>query len=296
MNAAAAGAVVMALALVPMAGVADAAQQEVSIQFEAFAPSQLDILSGETVQWTNVSERTHTVTSDTGLFDSGEVPGGARFTLRPDAVGSYAYHCTIHPTMHGEIDVRRVILGPLPAAPVPVGAPIELTGRSADPTQPVVIERSLDGVRFSAIAMALPAADGTWRTTVDARVTADYRAASASGVSQTRRLLVSTRRIRIVPTRRGVHVVVTPSSPGARLLVESYLRERFGWWPVARTRADFVSEADVRISRPARVRVILVDRDGWTPLATSRILSLRRPRSSARAPTAQQRPLAAAPR
>ena len=80
---------------------------------------------------------------------------------------------------------------------------------------------------------------------------------------------MSSRRVRISRTRQGVHVIVTPSAPYSRILVETYLRERFGWWPVARTRLDYVSEAEVRVPRPARVRVILVDRDGWTPLATS---------------------------
>ena len=269
MSARASGALVAALALTSAAGVADAAQQEVSVQFSAFSPSQLDVLPGETVQWTNVSQRTHTVTSDTGLFDSGELPGGTRFAFPFSSVGTYTYHCTIHPSIRGEVDVRRVILGPLPTAALPIGAPVEFTGRTADPTQPVSIQRSLDGSSFSAIATAVPAPDGTWRTTVAARATGDYRAASAGGVSETRRLLVSSRRVRISRTRQGVHVIVTPSAPYSRILVETYLRERFGWWPVARTHLDYVSEAEVRVPRPARVRVILVDRDGWTPLATS---------------------------
>jgi hypothetical protein len=37
-----------------------------------------------------------------------------------------------------------------------------------------------------------------------------------------------------------------------------------------------VSEAELRVPRGARVRVVLVDRDGWTPIATSRSVVLRR--------------------
>jgi hypothetical protein len=66
-------------------------------------------------------------------------------------------------------------------------------------------------------------------------------------------------------------VTVTPSAPYAPFLVERRLRERFGWWPVARGTLDYVSQARVSVRRrPAVVRVVLVDRDGWTPLATSR--------------------------
>lgn len=260
----------LAVALVLVqAAVAEATQQEVSVQFSAYAPSQLDVLPGETVQWTNISQRTHTVTSDTGLFDSGELLGDARFTFPFSSVGTYAYHCTIHPSIRGEVDVRRVILGSLPTAVLSVGTRVELTGRTADPTQPVYLQRSLDGSAFSTISSAAPAPDGTWRATVNAAETRYYRATSGTDVSQTRRLLVSTRRVHIRKTRQGVRVTVTPSAPFSRILVEAYLRERFGWWPVVRTRLDYVSEADIRVPRPAKVRVVLVDKDGWTPLATS---------------------------
>ena len=68
---------------------------------------------------------------------------------------------------------------------------------------------------------------------------------------------------------------VVPSAPYAPFLLEVYLRERFGWWPVARGTLDYVSEARVRLRGPARVRVVLVDKDGWTPLATSAVVRLR---------------------
>ena len=61
--------------------------QEVSIEFSDYRPSQLDVLPGETVLWTNVSTRTHTVTSDTGLFDSSDLPGGSHFTFQFNEVG-----------------------------------------------------------------------------------------------------------------------------------------------------------------------------------------------------------------
>ena len=68
-------------------------------------------------------------------------------------------------------------------------------------------------------------------------------------------MLVSVRKVEIHPTRAGVAVTVTPSKPYGPLLVEDYLRERFGWWPVARARLDYVSEADsaCAVARPAFV-------------------------------------------
>ena len=249
--------------------------QEVNIEFSDFRPSQLNVLPGETVSWTNVSQRTHTVTSDTGLFDSGSVVENGHFAFRFDEVGTYRYHCTIHPSIVGEIDVRRVTLGPLPTAAVAVGTKVEFEGRTVDPSQPVSIQRSVNGAAFTTIATASPAADGTWKTTLGVETTGDYSAASAGATSQTRRLIVGIRHVRIRATRNGVSFTVTPSAPYSPVLVEVYLRERFGWWPVARSRVDYVSEGEARVRRPARVRVVLVDRDGWTPVATSPVVVLR---------------------
>jgi plastocyanin len=267
---AAAGGLVLALP-----SVAAGPTTAVNVEFSDYRPNQLDVLPGETVNWTNVSTRTHTVTSDTGLFDSGNLAGGARFSLRFDTAGSYRYHCTIHPSIVGEIDVRRVTLGVVPTAAIPAGTKVELDGRTADPTTQVVVQRRVAGIAFRQVASVTPTADGTWKATVPADATADYRAASGTDVSETRRLLVENRRVLVHATREGIQVTVAPSAPYSRFLVEVYLRERFGWWPIASGRVNYVSAADVKVRRPARVRIVLVDKDGWTPLVTSKAVVLR---------------------
>ena len=95
-------------------------------------------------------------------------------------------------------------------------------------------------------------------------------------MSETRRLLVGIRRVHVQPTRTGISVSVTPSLPYAPILVETYRRERFGWWPLRRTELDYVSEAELQLRGPVRVRVVLVDKDGWTPIATSAPVTLRK--------------------
>ena len=64
-------------------------------------------------------------------------------------------------------------------------------------------------------------------------------------------------------------MTVTPSAPYARILVENYLPGALRLVADRERLVDYVSEADIRIRRPARVRVVLVDKDGWTPIATS---------------------------
>jgi plastocyanin len=266
-------ALALALAL-PSSGNSRVAQ--VYVQFSAVGPSQLDVVPGQTVRWTNVSDRTHTITSNDRLFDSGDLPGGSNFSFTFSSVGTYRYHCTIHPAITGEIDVRRVTLDGLPTAAVPKGDRVEFDGVSADPRQAISIQRRLDGGRFTTIARAHAAASGRWTATLPAQATGDYRAVSGRDASETRRLLVSDRHVIVGATRGGLHVTVTPSAPYASFLVEEYLRDRFGWWPVSRGETDYVSEARVRVHLPGRVRVVLVDKDGWTPIATSR--SVRLPR------------------
>jgi plastocyanin len=259
----------------------------VSVRFEEFGPRQVDVLPGETVVWTNVSERRHTVNADDGSFASGDLFDGDTFTHGFDAVGAYPYHCTVHPGMTGEIDVRRVTLGPLPTAQVPLGSPVQFTGRTADAATPVRIERAA-GEGFETIATATPAPDGSWSTTVAANRTGDYRAAGGDGASDTRRLLVSSRKIRLRATRRGVVVTVTPALPYGRVVLQQDLRERFGWWPAQRGSLDYLSQASFRVARPAVVRAILVDVDGWSPVATSAVLRLGGARS--RHPVTRTRP------
>jgi plastocyanin len=269
----------LALALVavaaPVAAPARADVQDVGVQFAAFGPSVVDVLPGATVAWTNVSDRRHTVTSDTGAFDSGDLLAGDRFAWEFDEPGAFAYHCTVHEGMVGEIDVRRVILGPLPTAAIPAGDRVEFTGRTAAPSQPVQIQRSEDGTSFATVATASAAPDGSWSAKLTATTTADYRATTGDDASQTRRLLVSDRKVLLRRTRDGVRVTVTPSKPYGHVMVQRYEREHFGWWPIAVARLDYVSQASFRLVRPGRVRVLLVDRDGWTPLATSRVALFR---------------------
>ena len=283
--------VAVALALLPATAAADTIR--VDIQFAAFSPTRTDILPGDVVDWTNVSERRHSVNANDGSFDSGDLLGGDRFMREFAAVGTVPYHCAVHPTMVGEIDVRRLTLGPLPVTPIPAGQNVEFQGRAADPSEPVRIERAV-GAGFETVATATVAADGTWRTSARVLRAGEYRAASDQGASAARRLLVSERRITVRATPRGVAVRVTPALPYGRVVLQQHLVERFGWWPAQSRRLDFLSETTFRVAGPARVRVVLVDQDGWTPTAMSRVLRLGqarpRPRRRGAAGTVRQRP------
>jgi plastocyanin len=61
-----------------------------------FIPWNITVPAGTTVTWTSKEASTHTVTSDTGLFDASLTYIGASFNYTFNATGVYTYHCTPH--------------------------------------------------------------------------------------------------------------------------------------------------------------------------------------------------------
>jgi len=78
----------------------------VSIVNMSFSPATLSVTAGTTVTWTNNDNMTHTVTSDGGIFDSGNLAAGKTFSKLFATAGSFPYHCSIHAGMTGTITVK----------------------------------------------------------------------------------------------------------------------------------------------------------------------------------------------
>lgn len=265
--------VVAALALSPSAADAGGERQPVTIQFQSFSPYAVDAVAGDTIAWTNQGGRAHTVTANDGSFNSGNLVVGQTFSRTFTTAGTFIYHCTIHRGMYGEVDVRQVTLDPLPPAAVATNTKVVVSGRTADPTAPVVIQ-SDTGAGFQPAASASPSADGMWRATLTALKTGRVRAASGAGVSETRSLFVVNRAVQVSLTRRGIAVHVVPAARSALVGLQFLLRDRFGWWRVATARLDSRSNATFRVGprQSVRARVVLLGKDEWTPLAMSRVL------------------------
>src|SRR3990172_6766631 len=83
------------------------AAQSVNVSIAGFAynPAEITISKGTTVIWTQNDAANHTVTSDTGLFDSGNLTTGQTFSLTFNEIGTFKYHCTIHVFMKGRVNV-----------------------------------------------------------------------------------------------------------------------------------------------------------------------------------------------
>ena len=106
-----------ALALMPATVSATASEVAVSIVSRAYQPAELMVEAGQTVTWTNRGFGPHTVTAAGGEFDSGRINAGESFKVTFTTPGSFAYACTIHPSMHGKVSVLAP--GSLPPGGLP---------------------------------------------------------------------------------------------------------------------------------------------------------------------------------
>jgi plastocyanin len=103
-------AVVLASGLSVLAAPALAATKTVRITEASdryhFTPSTITVAAGDSVTWKNMSDATHTVTSDTGSeLGSSRIGAGKTYSHTFAAAGTFAYHCTIHDYMKGKVIV-----------------------------------------------------------------------------------------------------------------------------------------------------------------------------------------------
>jgi plastocyanin len=87
-------------------GVTTPGANEVWIQGIAFDPSTITIITGTTITWTNKDAIGHSVTSDTGVFDSGIINASGTFSYTFDTAGTFPYHCKVHTTMTASVVVK----------------------------------------------------------------------------------------------------------------------------------------------------------------------------------------------
>lgn len=267
--------------LVGLAVLAPAASAEdapvISILAMSYGPARTEVLTGDTVSWRNHSVQPHTVSASDGSWTSERLPAHASYSRRFDTAGTVDYLCKIHPGMRAQVEVRSLLLTAPRDAAAP-GKPYQLTGRAALPAgSTVTIEPDGGG----SVATATVDAAGGFRATVTPTATTGYRAVAGGHVSPAVQVLVLDRSVEASGKRRRGRIVigtrVLPASPGATVVLQLHLRERFGWWPVRRMRLDDASRArfTLRRGRPVRARVVLVGSDGATPLALSAPLRIR---------------------
>jgi plastocyanin len=72
----------------------------------AFQPASTSVKAGSTITVKNNDSVAHTVTADNNSFNTGDINGGGTKTFTaPSNPGSFPFHCSIHPFMHGTLTV-----------------------------------------------------------------------------------------------------------------------------------------------------------------------------------------------
>jgi len=85
---------------------AQPAHHTVIIKVVMYTPAALTVHRGDVIIWKNEDPVPHTVTADHGEFDSGSIAPGKSWRYVAKRQGEYAYHCTLHPNMHGTVMVQ----------------------------------------------------------------------------------------------------------------------------------------------------------------------------------------------
>jgi plastocyanin len=78
---------------------------KVEIEDYAYNPDPVTIEEGGKVTWINKDSVAHTATAEDGSFDTGPIEEGKLKSETFKQPGTYEYVCSIHPTMHGTIEV-----------------------------------------------------------------------------------------------------------------------------------------------------------------------------------------------
>ncbi len=253
-----------------------------SIGSASVLPAQLNVVAGEAVRWTNDSVRVHTVTADDDSFDSGRIQRSDTYVHRFASTGTNAYHCTLHPLIQGVVNVHHLLLEAPRQAASP-RHPFPISGRSDLPAGTAVSIEADSGAGYTPAATAVTDEEGRFATRLQPPTTASYRAVAGALASPPVEVRALDHRVALSVRRTGRHLElaahVTPPSRSGRIVLQLYLPERFGWWPVRGATPDRGSRVvfTLRTRRHLRARVRYTLRDGATPLATSRTVRIGPP-------------------
>ena len=83
----------------------------VTIHDFAFSPGSLTVHVGDRVSWFNQGPSSHSATANNGSFDTGVLAKGTSGSFTFSTPGTFSYHCTPHPFMHGSVTVLAASTG-----------------------------------------------------------------------------------------------------------------------------------------------------------------------------------------
>jgi plastocyanin len=74
----------------------------------SYSPNPGNAVMGQQVRWKNNDSISHTATQNGGGFDTGLIsPGATSAPITMTATGTLSYHCAVHPSMVGTLNVTQ---------------------------------------------------------------------------------------------------------------------------------------------------------------------------------------------
>ena len=83
----------------------------ITISSSGYSPASLTVAMGSTITWTNNDNTAHTVTTDDGSINSGDIAAGASYTKTFTAAGTFNYHDAHNTNMKGVLVVLAMSSG-----------------------------------------------------------------------------------------------------------------------------------------------------------------------------------------
>jgi plastocyanin len=161
------------LAALCLASVGAAATETgVQIVYRAYQPAELTVLAGQTVTWKNSGLGPHTVTSDTGQFDSGALQAGGSFSYTFSTPGTFDYSCTIHPTMHGKVTVLAALPPGFPPGQPLNAVVVRLSEKHTAHGGQTLVRVQAARPAAKALLQVQPPKGGSWSTKLRAQLSA----------------------------------------------------------------------------------------------------------------------------
>jgi LPXTG-motif cell wall-anchored protein len=106
----------------------------VTIKDFAFGPSTVSVNAGDTVTWANSGPSQHSATANDGSFDTGVLSKGGSGSHTFTKGGTFGYHCSVHPFMHGTVQVQASSNGGNQGSSPSGGNSGSSTGSSSSPS------------------------------------------------------------------------------------------------------------------------------------------------------------------
>jgi len=183
--------VALALGLTATSTASSSAEVAVTIVSRAYQPPALTLEAGQTVTWTNRGFTPHTVTAAGGEFDSGRLNVGESFKVTFSTPGTFAYACTIHPSMKGNVTVLAPGTAQAPAAggsPQSVHVHLAKAGGAHGQLTLVYVHAAHPAARV--VLELRPPHGSSWRVIARAHLNALGKARLSAGASVRGRLRV----------------------------------------------------------------------------------------------------------